>query len=569
MGYAAGVDVGSTQTKAIIVDAERRIVGRSLIPTGANVVTAAEDAFAAALGSAGIGEADVAYVIGTGYGRYKVEFGHAQVTEICCHARGAAEMYPATRTVLDMGGQDTKAIRLQQGGDVLDFCMNDKCAAGTGRFLQSAAAALDIPMERLGDRALAGQRPVNITTTCTVFAESEVLSWLARGKKIEDILAGVHRSIAARSIALLRRVGTEDEITFTGGVARNVAMVAVLHELLGTRLNVSEESHFMGALGAALFALERSAGTEAECGGCRGGRGATGGRRAGRRVLDPGPREGRRCRMRATAGVDVGSTYTKAALVDDSGELLGTGMRPTGFRLEQAAEEALADACAAAGIGRGAVAYLCSTGYGRSQVAQRDVQVTDLTAQAWGTRHFFPATRTVLDVGGQTMKAMRLDELGKVRQFRLNDKCAAGTGAFLEKTARYLGYRMEEIGPLVDGSTEAVPISGVCAVFAESEVINHVSSGCAPADIMHGAMRSLVQRSVQLMKRVQMEPEFTLVGGIMRFGTMVRVMGSQLGAGVNVPPEPLVQFTGALGAAILAGRRMRKLEAEAAVATGP
>jgi predicted CoA-substrate-specific enzyme activase len=260
MAYASGVDVGSTQTKAVILDEARRIVGRSLIPTGANVVTAAQTAHDAALEQAGVLASDVGYVIGTGYGRYKVEFGDAQVTEICCHARGAAEMFPATRTVLDMGGQDTKAIRIAPGGDVLDFCMNDKCAAGTGRFLQSAAAALEIPLGELGQYARAGQRPVEITTTCTVFAESEVLSWLARGKKIEDILAGVHRSIAARSIALLRRVGIEEQITFTGGVTRNPAMVEVLSKLLETQLNVSEESHYMGALGAALFALERMLG---------------------------------------------------------------------------------------------------------------------------------------------------------------------------------------------------------------------------------------------------------------------------------------------------------------------
>jgi predicted CoA-substrate-specific enzyme activase len=263
MIYASGVDVGSTQTKAVVVNDRGFIVGRSLIPTGANVVAAAHNAFAIALGQCQLLSDAVSYVIGTGYGRYKVDFGDAQVTEICCHARGAAEMFPNTRTVLDMGGQDTKAIRIAPGGDVLDFCMNDKCAAGTGRFLQSAAAALNIPLAELGGRALAGQRPVDITTTCTVFAESEVLSWLARGKKLEDILAGVHRSIAARSIALLRRVGIEEEITFTGGVARNEAMIAVLSELVGTALNVSEESHYMGALGAALFALERARSTSA------------------------------------------------------------------------------------------------------------------------------------------------------------------------------------------------------------------------------------------------------------------------------------------------------------------
>jgi (R)-2-hydroxyacyl-CoA dehydratese activating ATPase len=260
MIYASGVDVGSTQTKAVLVDSERRIVGRALIDTGANVVSAAQRAFDLAVEESGIPRAQVDYVIGTGYGRYKVEFGDTQVTEIVCHARGAAEMFPGTRTVLDMGGQDTKAIRIQPGGDVVDFCMNDKCAAGTGRFLQSAAAALELDLSELGPTALRGTRPVPISTTCTVFAESEVLSWLARGRRIDDILLGVHRSIAQRSIGLLKRVGIDEEITFTGGVTRNGAMVTVLDEMLATKLNVSEESHFMGALGAAIFALERARG---------------------------------------------------------------------------------------------------------------------------------------------------------------------------------------------------------------------------------------------------------------------------------------------------------------------
>jgi predicted CoA-substrate-specific enzyme activase len=256
MSYAAGVDVGSTQTKAVLIDEERRIVGRSLVPTGANVVRAAETAFAEALASAGVEEREVEYVVGTGYGRYKVTFGNTQVTEISCHGRGAVHMFPATRTVVDMGGQDTKAIRVAPNGEIVDFCMNDKCAAGTGRFLGAAASALDIPLDQLGATALRGERPVKISTTCTVFAESEVLSWLGKGKKIEDILLGVHQSIAGRSAGLLQRVGIEDQVTFTGGVARNPAMIVELNRALGLSVNVSEDSHYMGALGAALFALD-------------------------------------------------------------------------------------------------------------------------------------------------------------------------------------------------------------------------------------------------------------------------------------------------------------------------
>jgi predicted CoA-substrate-specific enzyme activase len=254
--YSAGVDVGSTQTKAVVLDEQGRIAGRALTETGAHVVQAAEKAFQIACRAADVPEEDVLYVVGTGYGRYRVTFGNSQVTEISCHARGAAHLYPGTRSVLDMGGQDTKAIRLGPGGEILDFCMNDKCAAGTGRFLQSAAAALGLPLDDLGPAALRAKAAVPISTTCTVFAESEVLSWLGRGKHIEDILRGVHHSIATRSIGLMRRVGIEPETTFTGGVARNPAMVELVRELLGGPINVSEDSHFMGALGAALFAMD-------------------------------------------------------------------------------------------------------------------------------------------------------------------------------------------------------------------------------------------------------------------------------------------------------------------------
>ncbi len=258
MPYAAGVDVGSTQTKAIIIDEDLRIVGRALIDTGANVTIAAERAYELALADGDIHEEKegVGFIVGTGYGRYKVTFGDTQTTEISCHGRGAVHMFPDTRTVLDMGGQDTKAIKVSPSGEILDFSMNDKCAAGTGRFLGGASAALEIPLDDLGPTALRSDKPVKISTTCTVFAESEILSWLGKGKKVEDILLGVHQSVAQRALGLLRRVGIEREVAFTGGVAKNIGMVKAIEDLLGFPVHVSEESHYMGALGAALFAMD-------------------------------------------------------------------------------------------------------------------------------------------------------------------------------------------------------------------------------------------------------------------------------------------------------------------------
>jgi len=256
VAYAAGVDVGSTQTKAVVVNEDGIIVGRSLIDTGANVIQAAEDSFLAALREHDLDEEEVDYVVGTGYGRYRVTFGNTQVTEISCHGRGAVHLFPNTRTVVDMGGQDTKAISVTADGEIVDFCMNDKCAAGTGRFLGAAAAALDIPIDDLGPVSLRSTKPIKISTTCTVFAESEVLAWIGKGKKIEDILWGVHKSIASRSAGLMRRVGINDEVTFTGGVSRNLGMVKALEDRIETSMNISDDCHYMGALGAALFALD-------------------------------------------------------------------------------------------------------------------------------------------------------------------------------------------------------------------------------------------------------------------------------------------------------------------------
>lgn len=266
--------------------------------------------------------------------------------------------------------------------------------------------------------------------------------------------------------------------------------------------------------------------------------------------------------MTYTAGIDVGSTYTKAVILKEDYTITARSLIRTGFKLGEAAHKAFLQTLQQAGLQEDDVAYVVATGFGRHQVPFRDVNVTDLTASSRGATFLFPNTLTILDVGGQTMKAIHLDGDKKVKSFRLNDKCAAGTGAFLEKTARYMGYSTEEVGPLAATSKQAVPISGVCAVFAESEVINHLSHGAAPADIMHGAIVSLMERSVQLMKRVRMQPEFTLIGGILRFETMARVIRQQLGAEVNVPEGDMVQFISALGAAILGHLRLEKLRQE-------
>lgn len=265
-------------------------------------------------------------------------------------------------------------------------------------------------------------------------------------------------------------------------------------------------------------------------------------------------------------GLDVGSTYTKAVILNNDHKIIAHQMEATGSRLKEVAEKVRDQVVSAAGLKLHDLTYTITTGYGRHQVSFRDFQVTDLTATARGASFLFPATRTVLDIGGQTMKASRIDARAKVQSFRLNDKCASGTGAFLEKTARYMGYATADIGPLLRLSKEKVPISGVCAVFAESEVISHLSEGVPPEDIMFGAILSLTDRSLQLMKRNKLEPEYTLIGGILRWEVMAKALRERLGQQVNVPEGDMPQFTAALGCAILGQIRLRKLQEESIAA---
>jgi (R)-2-hydroxyacyl-CoA dehydratese activating ATPase len=259
-------------------------------------------------------------------------------------------------------------------------------------------------------------------------------------------------------------------------------------------------------------------------------------------------------------GIDVGATHTKALALGDNQTVLGQTLVKTGFNLAGASERAYLDLLEVAGLKETQVDYVASTGYGRYVAPMRDIQITELTCHGRGAFYLFPNTRTVLDVGGQTVKAIKIDERGKVRSFRLNDKCAAGTGAFLEKTARYLGIDPVEIGELAIGSDSPVTISSVCAVFAESEVINHLTEGTKPEDIMYGAVLSLAGKARQLMKRVGMEPEYTFCGGMSRNDAFVKALKEALDAPVNVSADGMGHFNGALGAGLLALDRVRKLQ---------
>lgn len=254
--YVMGIDSGSTSTNAVIINEKKKIIASTVLRTGAKSKESADRIFREVLEQAHLKREDVALTVSTGYGRVSIPFAEKNVTEISCHARGAHFLNPSVRTILDIGGQDSKAIRLDENGDVADFAMNDKCAAGTGRFLEMMARTLEIGIDELGPLSLQSKEQVEISSMCSVFAESEVISLIAQNKETADIARGIHRAIAGRAVSLIKRVGMEPEYMMTGGVAKNPGLVKALEELLGAPLSIYENPEIVGALGAALFGLE-------------------------------------------------------------------------------------------------------------------------------------------------------------------------------------------------------------------------------------------------------------------------------------------------------------------------
>ena len=254
--YVMGIDSGSTSTNAVILNGNREIIASAVIRTGAKSSESAQRILEGILQKANLQRSDLTKIVSTGYGRVSIPFADENVTEISCHGKGAHYLNPEIRTILDIGGQDSKAIHLNEKGDVTDFVMNDKCAAGTGRFLEIMARTLEVDISELGPLSLKSTENIEISSMCSVFAESEVISLIAQNKETSDIAHGIHMAIAAKAISLMRRVGLEPGYMMTGGVAKNPGVVKVLEEQLKAPLFISEEPEIVGALGAALYGLE-------------------------------------------------------------------------------------------------------------------------------------------------------------------------------------------------------------------------------------------------------------------------------------------------------------------------
>ena len=253
--YTMGIDIGSASSKVVILKDGKEIIAASVAQVGTGT-SGPEQALTEALEKSGLSRQDMSSIVTTGYGRFAFEDADRQVSEISCHAKGAYFQVPSARTIIDIGGQDAKAIRIDEKGIVKQFFMNDKCAAGTGRFLDVMARVLEITIGELAEYSERAEFAASISSTCTVFAESEVISQLSKGEKKENIIAGVHKSVASKALALAYRGVIEEDIVMSGGVALNSGVVKAMAAQTGMKIKVVQDPQTVGALGAALFAYE-------------------------------------------------------------------------------------------------------------------------------------------------------------------------------------------------------------------------------------------------------------------------------------------------------------------------
>lgn len=255
--YTLGIDIGSTTSKCVILKDGSEAAAKSLVAAGTGTKGPAQ-AYEAVLEEAGLTAADIGYVMATGYGRTTFEAADSELSELSCHAKGVHHVMPDCRTIIDIGGQDAKVIRLSDAGVISNFVMNDKCAAGTGRFLDVMAGILQLQIGELEEYAGRAKNPVKISSTCTVFAESEVISQLSKNVDMDDLVAGICNSVASRTAALAKRAGICERVCMSGGVAQNGGVRAALSRELGTEVLCVQDAQYMGALGAALAGYEKA-----------------------------------------------------------------------------------------------------------------------------------------------------------------------------------------------------------------------------------------------------------------------------------------------------------------------
>jgi benzoyl-CoA reductase subunit D len=491
--------------------------------------------------------------VGTGYGRATLPFPKEQIrSEILCHGLGAHHLFPRTRTVLDIGGQDTKAIQVDERGIVTSFQMNDRCAAGCGRYLGYIADEMNLGLHELGPMALKAERTVRINSTCTVFAGAELRERLSLGEKREDILAGLHRAIILRAMSLLARSGASATSSPSPAAWPRTRRRGRARRARPRELRRDHDEHL------ARLDLHRRARSSA----------LRAARRRARRRGSGGVRSPATATELRVAGIDVGTAAVKLVLLAEPPDapprvLLTRSERIRRRDPQRVVEEVFDEALAAANLEREALAYIATTGEGE-MVRFRTGHFYGMTTHARGGLFLEPAARGVLDIGALHCRGVAMDERSRVLGYRMTSQCASGSGQFLENICRYLGVSLDEIGPLSLQADAPEPCSSICAVLAETDVINMVSRGISAPNIIQGIHQSMAGRYLKLLTALGIEGVVLVTGGLAADVGLIAALraaaeGQKKLIELRIHPESAL--AGAYGAALWGAFRARKLAA--------
>jgi len=575
----AGIDCGAKNTTSVVLK-DGEIIGRGIVLTGFEQSEAVRASLNMALKDAGISKEDLSGIGGTGSGAKSITIADVKVNDIKAMAAAAHYFFPKARTVADVGTEAVRAAKCDENGTVVDFAVNEKCAAGAGAFIEAMGRALETPLEEMGPLALSSDNPIPLNAQCTIFAESEVVGLIHAKTSKRDISRAIHDAMAGRVVSMIRRIGVNPDIVMIGGVAYNPGFVTALRRELGAeKIYIPEKPEFAAAVGAAVVAAK--AADSGECDPVEGYIAVEGkpterpraigvaGRIEDRNVEDV-PTAGGRTREYwrwketnwadpdinwedatfVTVGIDVGSVSSQAVVMAD-GRMFAYGNMRTGSDSPNSASNALKFALENTSLTEERIHYTIGTGYGRVNVPMADRTVTEIACHARGANFIYGNTvRTVLDVGGQDIKVIRCDDKGKVTDFLMNDKCAAGTGRGMEVFADLLSVPIGDVGDRsFEIDREPAPVSSTCVVYAKSEATGLLRKGWKTNEVLAAYCSAMADRIYSLLERVGVEPDFAITGGMGKNRGVIDRLKKKMGL------EPLTtawdsQLAGAIGAAL-------------------
>jgi benzoyl-CoA reductase subunit A len=557
-----GIDAGARNIKVVILK-DDKVINKTIVLAGFNPAVSAQEALSKAMEQSGLAMADVTHINATGANAEMVSHATGNIGMMRAIAKAGIYFFPKARTVIDVGAEDARAVKCDEKGNVAGFVANDRCAAGAGAFIEAMTRALELNLEAMGALSLTSDKAIPMNAQCVIFGESEVVTLIHQGASKANIARAVYDAMSDRISSMVRRLGINPDIVLMGGAAKDIGLINSLKRNLRVDLSIPEEPEFAAAFGAALSsATEQNADRtvtlpKVELEDDEGGTKKKEFWRWPETIKTMPGMDPKKAKV-ISAGIDVGSVGSKAMIMLD-GEVYSYSVMRTGSNSPDSAKKVLGAALEGTGLKETDIHYIVGTGYGRVNIPMAKQAITEIACHGRGATYIWgPTVKTVLDVGGQDIKAIRVDEKGKITSFLMNDKCAAGTGRGMEVFADILSIPIQDVGAQsLKLEKDPPPVSSTCTVFAKSEAVSLLRKGWSKEMVLASYCLAMAQRMYELLQKVGVEKEFVITGGQSKNIGIVKRMENFIGFKCLALPEKNgysldPQLAGAIGAALFA-----------------